>query len=151
MKLTELFDNPVEPSRQVSDSYGDTVHFTVNGIQYEVLISTFGHGAWDVSFDAQITPGDRVDHATGDRVDHATGTGNEVAVFSTVNSVVSKFLQHSLSRVHTLAFTSDLESRTRLYRRIALKWAKEFGLDLQMGPDQWGDHEFVLTNPAYQA
>ena len=143
MKLLELFDNPVQPTSHESGSYGDTYVFKVGDITYEILISTFGHAVWDVSFDAQIVP--------GERVDHATGTGNEVAVFSTVNAVVVKFLQRELHRVRTLSFTADIDSRAKLYKRLATRWANQFKMDIAVGKDIIDQHEFVLTNPNYRA
>lgn len=142
MKLTELFDSPIEPSRQRSSGEQHVTNFTIGDIHYEILISSIHDNEYEVMFDAEIN---------GQKEDNATGTGNEIAVFSTVHAAVVKFLQANITEVKTLVFTSDIDSRTKLYQRIAAKWAKQFGLIVQSQVDMWGDHEFTLVNPNFRA
>lgn len=143
MKLTELFDKPAAITGGGDLYGGNTVTFDVGNVKYEVLFANFGGGDWEVSFDAEVAP--------GERTDQVTGTGNEFTVFSTVNKIVQQFLSTNRDRVRNFSFTSDLESRTRLYKRLAASWAKQFDLSLTMGKTAFGhSDEFVMANPHYK-
>ncbi len=141
MKLNELFDKPIAPNGGETLSFGNTVTFAVDDIQYEVMFANNGGGNWEVAFDAELP--------SGERTDSVTGSGNEIAVFSTVNAIVRQFLSSAISKVKTLSFTSNVPSRTKLYKRIAGNWAKQFNLSLNVGRSFIDEDEFVLTNPNF--
>lgn len=116
--------------------------FFVDSIKYEIAIGEMNPGNWEVSFDAQLPQ--------GERVNHATGTGNEVKVFSTVYNYVNQFLRNQTERVKTLVFTSDLASRSKLYKRLAALWAKQNGMTATAYTNQYDEDEFKLVNPNYK-
>lgn len=142
MKLSEIFNSPIPASKQYNDPKLQTYVFSVDNINYEILIGEMHPGDWEVSFDAELSP--------GRRVDYATGTGNEVKVFSTVYNYVNQFLSKRLPDVNHFKFTSDLESRSKLYRRLATMWAKNNNMTMSHGTNQYDETEFVLVNPNYQ-
>jgi len=142
MRILEIFNNPIEPSPQFTDDKMRIVNFEVGGIKYELMASTLHSGIWALTFDAEISP--------GDRVDHVTGTGNEVKVFSTVYNWTNVFLSDNVANVKELTFTSDVPSRTKLYSRLANMWAKQHNLTVATRTNEWDEHEFVLTNPEYK-
>lgn len=139
MKITELFDNPVVGTSRAGQEH-HRLNFNIDDRQYQAIIELFEAGDWEASFTTKSG-----DWWTGE----ATGTGSEIKVFSTVVNFVVQFLTKHLNEVRTLVFTSDLESRTKLYTRMAKLCANKFNLELSTSRNQNGETEFVLTNPAY--
>lgn len=125
--LTELFDKPEKFSM---DSYGDG-YFSVNGNEYVVNFTDYGHKT-EILFS---------DEAGSIEV---TGAGNALRVFSTVASIILRYVK--LNKPSVLMFTSYLDesSRTKLYDRLAKLLATKIPYTLSVH-DSHNEREYTFT------
>lgn len=134
--LAESFDSAVPYSWVKVGPNTHCATFRINGKKYRTYFAPIlqsKDNAFTVDFEYRP-------NALGSRMD-ATGTGDEFKVFATVGKQSLDFIKKfNPTELH---FTTDEESRQRLYAKFAARLASETGYKLK----QASDGIYVLVKP----
>jgi len=136
MLVLELFDSAVPFNLEHVEVNVLRATFSVNGKQYKVHIYTddeMGMEDWIIEFSLkrQIT---------------ITGTGDELAVFSTIQEIIYKFIARREPESFSFSSTDHEPSRVRLYTRMAKKIAAKFEYALNIENDGVDETHFNFSN-----
>jgi hypothetical protein len=141
-ELTELFNNKVDWKWEYTDNEEYQGTFDVGDNRYELTVSLYRPGTWELAFAAD---GDV--QVTGDF--NKEGDGGALRVFATVAEMTLAFMKKEMPKILSFSASKSNSTRVTLYRRMAKKLGSNLSYNVRErddGDELW----FFLLNPEKQ-